>query len=168
MRPSSQTHSSIALYFFVEVLPISRRSSKALRALLWYFTSASTSSKVFLFSVVTDIPHTRFRYSFSWVVLFGFSSPVSSFASVSSCALYSSSKRVAFSANWRSNNTPRSLILWSMVYSSSSKAAGSNLRTLANICCSTSTSRILYCLNNSQRSGASAGRCLFPLVGVEK
>ena len=133
-----------------------------------YLNCLSISSKSFLLRLAILKPVVLCRYSFICAGLFGFSIPVSCCASANSCALYSLSKRAAFSASWRSNITPRSLIRWSMVYSTSSNAAGSSLRTLANICCSTSTSRILYALNVSHLSGASAGRCRLPRFGTLK
>ena len=168
MRPSAQTQFCIALYFLFEVLPISRRMAKTFCALGQYLSWLSKSSKFFLFRLWIVKPVIRLKYSFICAGLLGFSIPVSCCASANNCALYSSSKRAAASTKTRSIITPRSLISWSAVYSSSSKVGAVSRRTLANICCSTSTSRILYFLKVSHLSGASLGRCLPFLPGMLK
>jgi hypothetical protein len=78
---------------------------------------------------------------------------------------------MAFSTRSMSMRTPRSLISWSMWYSSHTKSGTGKFRSFRWMDISTSTSRWLYFLNVAHLTGSSDGRFLvlppFDFVGVQ-
>ena len=131
-----------------------------------FSTSSSTAA---LARESTSMPFS-FSQSLSCDTLFGFSSPDISYALLDAASLYKRSHATAWLISSRSTMIPRSLILWSMQYSSCSLSVIGNFASLFLICFSTSTSRMQYVLNSSHFSGASDGRFLvlppFALVGL--
>ena len=98
--------------------------------------------------------------------LFGFSSPEIRAASSFSSVLICWSIQAAFLTKGRSSITPRSLIRWSMHQSSCSLSATLKSSRALRMARSVSTSRALYSLYFTQRSGASSGstRVFMPLA----